>query len=68
MDIYVVMDGARVVGASTRLQGAGLIRVDAANRWAYEYLEGAPDLRRGCYNAAYHRMRIENIELQDWED
>ena len=34
MDVYVVTDSDRVVGASARLQGAELIRVDEAKRLA----------------------------------
>ena len=32
MDIYVVVDNRRVVGASARLQGAEVIRADEAKR------------------------------------
>ncbi|APD19289.1 hypothetical protein SEA_GODPHATHER_60 [Mycobacterium phage GodPhather] len=78
MDIYVVLDGARVVGASTRLQGAELIRSDEAKR-----LVTARDAetlsRRGTMHGwglwtdadkerwFYDQMQIVNTELQDME-
>ncbi|BBC28673.1 hypothetical protein [Mycobacterium phage PR] len=78
MDIYVVLDGARVVGASTRLQGAELIRADEAKR-----LVTATDPetrhRQGTMHGSglwtdqdkerwfYDRMTITNTELLDME-
>lgn len=51
MDIYVVLDGDQVVGASARLQGAELIRAN------YESVMEVP--RNHC--------AIVNTELQDTE-
>lgn len=66
MDIYVVLDGARLVGASAKLQGAELIRADEARR-----LVGAPADEDGVVmldeRTAYDRMRVDNTELQDVE-
>lgn len=74
-DIYVVTDEHRVVGASTRLQGAELIRADEAKRAADASNGGrAPGLAdpahvsaawRTTYRCAYDRMNITNTELQD---
>jgi hypothetical protein len=67
-DCYIVLDGARVVGVSARLQGAELIRVDAAKRLARgEWAQNGrdPDRWRECEQRMYERLRIENHELQD---
>ncbi|AVO21762.1 hypothetical protein SEA_JEON_59 [Mycobacterium phage Jeon] len=61
MDIYVVLDGARVVGASARLQGAELIRADEARRLAAASTIPADEA------ALQKRMLIVNTELQDME-
>ena len=66
MDIYIVTDCGRVVGASAKLQGAELIRVDEARRQA------ADSILLGADQHAYERvlqedMRIVNVELQDVE-
>ncbi len=60
MDIYIVMDGARVVGASTKLQGAENIRIDAARERANwgEYACGCGQ----CIASYYDRMAIVNID------
>ncbi|AKF14421.1 hypothetical protein SEA_PHAYONCE_61 [Mycobacterium phage Phayonce] len=68
MDIYVVTDGARVVGASARLQGAELIRADAARGQRAFWLAHGRDPERQADEAertAYDRMQIVNTELQD---
>ena len=62
MDIYIVMDRDRVVGASARLQGAELIRTEEATREASD----VDELRKkSYYNYAYDRMRIVNTHLRD---
>ena len=75
MDNYIVLDGDRVVGASTRLQGAELIRADEARLVANESIGGRlPGLAdpahvsaswRQVYGATYDRMTVTNTELQD---
>ncbi|MHC9292020.1 hypothetical protein ACRCUN_06105 [Mycobacterium sp. LTG2003] len=74
MDIYIVLDGQRVVGASTRLQGAEVIRARAARQKALDLVpEHAPTPERlQAYNRterhAYDRMTIANTELEDDDD
>ena len=76
-DIYVVTDGPHVVGASTRLQGAELIRADEARRIANDSIGGrALGLAdpahvsaswRDTYRVTYDRMTVTNVELADEE-
>lgn len=61
-DIYIVQYGTRIVGASTKLQGAESIRTDEARRIAAD-LDG--NVRHEDYHGAYDRLRIVNTELQD---
>lgn len=74
MDIEVVLDGQRVVGASTRKQGAELIRANEARRLAVAQTPTTKPtgelvrLRNELERAAYHRMTIVNTELQDLDD
>lgn len=75
MDIYVVLDRDRVVGASTKLQGGELIRAEEAGRLADRRVAGriTPPVSAGAaydgyYAQAYDRMRVENVELRDVED
>lgn len=81
MDIYVVMDGARVVGASARLQGAELLRSDHAAALADRAVNKLADRALRTWNGdrsidvwqtenriAYEGTRIVNKELQDVED
>lgn len=64
MDCYIVLDGARVVGVSARLQGAELIRVDESRRLA----RGQDGLvTEEDYRTTSARVRIENHELQDFD-
>lgn len=51
MDVYIVLDGPRVVGVSAKLQGAELIRADEGRRMQ-----------------AHNALRIENHELQDFDE
>lgn len=57
-DIYVVLDGRRVIGASTRLQGAEVIRVNEAKRLT-RFDSSAAEQQ------AYRRIEIVNTELDD---
>lgn len=71
MDVYVVLDGAQIVGISARLQGAESIRADVAKRlangqWAQNGRD--PERWRACEEEMYARLRIENHELRDLED
>ncbi len=80
MDIYIVIDESRVVGASARLQGAELIRAKAAVESAdsgARVRAGLPpsvipdresEAWRAGHRVAYDRLRIENNELQDMDD
>lgn len=79
MDIYVVTEGRRVVGASARLQGAELIRSDETTRLATSDDPDAIDMRRhlATWNIVqpsaierhiYERLTIHNTELRDTED
>ncbi|AHG24378.1 hypothetical protein PBI_MICHELLEMYBELL_57 [Mycobacterium phage MichelleMyBell] len=70
MDIYVVTDGARVVGASTRLQGAELVRANEAERLVFYGIgpDATADERAAAVAAVYDRMVIVNTELQDGDD
>lgn len=61
-DVYIVLDGARIIGVSARLQGAELIRVDEARRLA-EGRDGF--VADEDYRTTSARLRIENHELQD---
>lgn len=63
MDIYVVTDGQRVVSASTKLQGAELIRITEAQR-----LFDDPASHVHTVEDYYDRMTVTNIELQDLDD
>ena len=62
MDIYVVTDGSRVVGASTKWQGAELIRITEA-----QHLHHTPPGHGRGVQDYYDRMTITNIDLQDIE-
>lgn len=69
MDIYVVLDGARVVGASARLQGAELIRADEARRmwrnpWAFAERGATTPPAEAQF---YDRLSVVNVELRDLE-
>lgn len=66
MDIYIVIDCGRVVGASAKLQGAELIRVDEARRQAADSILLGAD-RQAYERVLQHGMRIVNVELQDVE-
>lgn len=71
MDIYIVLDGQRVVGASTRLQGAEVIRANEAKRLGAWWLDHGTDAERQAREMeqqAYDRMRVVNTELQDTDD
>lgn len=67
MDIYIVLDGPRVVGVSARLQGAELIRSGEADRLVDQQVDCGPVNRDIFARLAYSRMRIENHELRDVE-
>lgn len=66
VDVYIVLDGGRVVGVSARLQGAEVIRADEAARLAADkpgwWMPGSP------YDFYYDRMRVENHNVRDMED
>lgn len=66
MDVYIVLDGGYIVGASARMQGAELIRTDEARRLAGTAADES-GLTVLTVDAAYNRMRIVNVELQDVE-
>lgn len=68
-DIYVVVDpvGARVVGASARLQGAEVIRSDEAVRIAGLDVGGF-GTRAEKEAHFYARLQVVNVELRDMED
>lgn len=70
MDIYVVVDGSRVVGASARLQGAELIRANESEQLVFHGIgpDATADDRAAAVTATYNRMRIENVELRDVDD
>jgi len=70
VDIYVVLDGVRVVGASARLQGAELIRSNESEQLVFYGIgpEATADERAAAVTAVYNRMRIANVELRDLED
>lgn len=70
MDIEIVLDGTRVVGASTKKQGAEVIRIEEAQRmaknpWAFVEVER---LKRPDEREFYDRMTITNTELQDVDE
>lgn len=62
MTIYIVLDGARVVGVSARLQGSELIRVEEARALAAGR-DGS--LMNEDYRTTYARLRIETCEVRD---
>lgn len=66
MDIYVVMDGMTLVGASAAMQGAEVLRADRALLLADRLHHGD---RGGGWNRSqqiiYDRQKIVNLELQD---
>ena len=69
MDIYVVLDGPVLVGASARLQGAELLRSEWAVKLASQMVPVVPrgpvwEARR---RVIYDRQQIVNTELQDAE-
>lgn len=70
-DIYVVQDGTRIIDrASTKLQGAELIRAEEADRIADQVTPPSVGGRESMTwkaerRHAYDRMTIANIELQD---
>lgn len=65
-DVYIVMDGSRVVGVSARLQGAELMRNDEALRLAEtRFWTGDRGSDPNDGSEFYDRMRIENHELRD---
>lgn len=68
MDIYVVQDGSKIVGASTRVQGAEEIRANRALLLADQLHHGD---RGGSWSRSqaiiYERQQIVNTELQDAE-
>lgn len=69
MDIYVVLDGPVLVGASARLQGAELLRVEWADREIRKAWPDGPlpaDLR-SMRDRIYKRQQIVNTELRDAE-
>lgn len=71
MDCYIVLDSARVVGVSARLQGAELIRAEEANRLAREkwYQCGRdPERWTAMEKQMYDRLRVENHNVRDMED
>lgn len=81
MDIEIVLDGTRVVGASTKRQGAELIRIEEATRIADRVLHHRADLVCRTWNGdrsssawqtenkvAYEGMTITNTELQDVDE
>lgn len=65
MDIYIVVDCGRVVGASAKLQGAELIRHNEAERLAQANTHHPTTSRETFARRAYDRMHIENHELHD---
>lgn len=65
MDIYVVLDDRRVVGASTRYQGAEVIRADEARRLAGSAYKVGAWTHHHTYQSVYDRLDIVNTELQD---
>lgn len=69
MDIYIVIYGNLVVGASTKLQGAELIRAEEARRHA-ETLGLLPVgwTREQVEQGAYNAMTIQNTNLRDLDD
>lgn len=72
MDIYAVVqprDEGRIVGASTKLQGAELIRTDEATRLTnVAHADASKETRAKWHEYHYDRMTIVNIELQDFDD
>lgn len=70
-DIYIVLDGSRVVGVSARLQGAELIRINEAKRIATSRIWLDMCQRWGFMNPEDQEkylcgwMRIETWEVQD---
>lgn len=62
MDIYVLVYCGRVLGVSARLQGAELMRADAAREFAKD-LDG--NVTDEDYQGVYGRISIENHDLQD---
>lgn len=67
-DIYVVTDGSRVIGASTKLQGAELIRAEYASaaRGFWKAHGRRPDEQADeAERETYARVKIQNTELTD---
>lgn len=68
MDIYVVLDGYVLVGASASLQGAEVLRADRALVLADRVHHGN---RGGGWSRSqqliYDRQRVENTDLRDVE-
>ncbi|MBB3752443.1 hypothetical protein FHT44_004955 [Mycolicibacterium sp. BK634] len=62
-DIYVVMHFARVVTATTTLQGAEVARTKEAERIFKARFGEVPLDSRAQY--FYNQMRIVNVDLQD---
>jgi hypothetical protein len=60
--VYIVMDGARVVDVSAKLQGAELIRINEARALA-EGRDGS--VTNEDYRTTYDRMRIETRRVLD---
>lgn len=66
-DIYVVQDGNRVVAASTKMQGAELIRADEATRQATAYLRSLPTVRDDKEYTIVHRYYYDNLSITNTE-
>ncbi|AEK08805.1 hypothetical protein PBI_HARVEY_53 [Mycobacterium phage Harvey] len=67
-DIYVVIDGSRVVGASTKLQGAELMRANyarAAREFWLAHGTRPEEQADTAERQTYDRTRVENTELTD---
>ena len=64
MDIYIVMEGARVVGASAKLQGAELLRSEQSALLAKQRVRYNTEQMA---QAIYNRMQIVNVNLQDMD-
>ncbi len=61
-DVYIVLYGSAVLGVSARLQGAELIKTEAAQRYA-----ARPDgvVPPEDFDGVCSRIRIETHEVQD---
>jgi hypothetical protein len=70
VDVYIVLDGPRVVDVSARQQGAELIRANEANRLtelAHPAATTLPATVEQWRRWHYERLRIVNADVKDMD-